>query len=128
MAAEDIIVEDNAGKEEENKTLVKTTSTSDNSISGSGFNAMLEQFDKVMEEITKKYEGTIKQLTDKLSEKEEEIKKQKDITAQIVMGSSVKSNSVTDFASSDFEDVDWDKETHNYFSKLDARIYGIKER
>lgn len=128
MATEDIIVDNNTGNKEENENTDKTTSNSETSFSEADFNVMLEQFDKKMEELTKKYEGTIKQLTDKLTEKEVEIKKQKDITAQIVMGSSVKSNSGTDFASSDFEDVDWDKETHNYFSKLDARIYGIKER
>lgn len=81
------------------------------------------KFTATIDDITKKNEEEVKALRGEISKKDEEIQKQKDITAKIVMNSSFgKQSDDIDFAGADFDSINWDKQASEYMKKIDSKL------
>lgn len=81
------------------------------------------KYASIIDDITKKNESEMNKLKEQLAEKEKEVQKQKDITAKIVLNSSIGRNSdEVDFTTADFDSINWDKQASKYMKKIDEKL------
>jgi TolA-binding protein len=88
-------------------------------------NEAIDKFNTKIDELLKAHKSETDTLKEEITKKNEEIEKLKTINRNIIMSTDVSKNkdSEIDFTTVDFDEVNWDKETNDYFKTIDSKVF-----